>query len=84
MKAYILTIIKNEKAKSKELSKYIESLKAQIALLSEQLTVKDNQINILTAEIEQERKERQTILMELLTLRGQPKITTAAADSKAN
>lgn len=64
---------------------YIETLKAQIALLSEQLNVKDNQINILTTEIEQERKERQTILMELLSLRGQPKITTVtASDTKSN
>lgn len=58
---------------------YIETLKAQLALLSEQLNVKDNQINILTAEIEQERKERQTLLMELLSLRGQAKITTVTA-----
>ena len=64
---------------------YVETLKAQLALLSEQLNVKDNQINILTAEIEQERKERQTILMELLSLRGQPKITTVtASDTKSN
>lgn len=64
-------------------TEYIETLKAQLALLSEQLTVKDSQINTLTAEIEQERKERQTILAELLHLRGQKRIDIKAAPSRS-
>ena len=39
---------------------------------------KDNIIKQLTAEREQERKERQTILAELLSLRGQKRIEVKA------
>ena len=57
----------------------IEDLKSHIETLKEQLTVKDTQINVLTGEIEQDRKERQTLLLELVDLRGRTKLTTAAA-----
>lgn len=76
---------------------YINSLKSQIETLTSQLNAKDNQIqqlhdNIisLTAEREQERKERQTILAELLELRQpkvielkEPEVKTAAEQPKA-
>lgn len=64
---------------------YIQSLLVQIAelradkaFLQSQLTAKDETIKALTAEREQERKERQTILAELLQLRGQKAINVKA------
>ena len=64
----------------------IEDLKRYIERQDEQLKVKDTQINQLATEIEESRKERaqltkerQTLLLELLSLRGQSKITTAAS-----
>ena len=56
----------------------LDDLRADKSFLQSQLTEKDNQIKALTAEIEQERKERQTILAELLALRGQKKIEVKA------
>ena len=60
--------------------------KRYIERQDEQLKVKDTQINQLATEIEESRKEReqltkerQTLLLELLSLRGQSKITTAAS-----
>lgn len=55
-----------------------EFLQSQLVAKDNQLTEKDNQIKTLTAEIEQERKERQTILAELLQLRGQKRIEVKA------
>lgn len=59
-------------------TEYIESLKAQIEdlkadkqFLQDRLAAAEHDRDVLT-------KERQTILAELLSLRGQPKITTAA------
>lgn len=64
-------------------TEYIETLKQQIAdlkadkqFLQDRLAAAERDRDILT-------KERQTILAELLSLRGQPKITTVkAADTK--
>ena len=68
-----------------ELRAQIDELKEDKAFLQSQLTAKDTQlsekdntIKALTAEREQERKERQTILAELLQLRGQKAINVKA------
>ena len=68
-----------------ELRAQIDGLRADKAFLQSQLTAKDTQlsekdntIKALTAEREQERKERQTILAELLQLRGQKAINVKA------
>ena len=61
-----------------ELRAQIDGLKEDKAFLKSQLTEKDNIIKQLTAEREQERKERQTILAELLQLRGQKAINVKA------
>lgn len=68
-----------------ELKAQIDGLGADKAFLQSQLTAKDTQlsekdntIKALTAEREQERKERQTILAELLQLRGQKAINVKA------
>lgn len=58
---------------------YIESLKQQIETLTNQIAVKDNQIQILTEQAEKDRLERQTILAQLLDLKQQTKVITVNA-----
>lgn len=66
-----------------ELRAQIAELKADKSFFMTQLKEKDSIISALTAEREQERKERQTILAELLHLRGQKRIEIKAAPSRS-
>lgn len=61
-----------------ELKEDKEFLKAQLAAKDDIIKQLNANIAALTAEREQERKERQTILAELLALRGQKKIEVKA------
>ena len=65
-------------------TEYIETLKQQIEDLKADKQFLQNRLAAAEAERDNLTKERQTILAELLSLRGQPKITTAAADTKQN
>ena len=66
------------KIQIEDLKSQIENLKSDKQFLQDRLTVAEHNNDVLT-------KERQTILAELLSLRGQSKITTAAsaAETKA-
>lgn len=71
-------IIKELKAQIDDLKKDKTFLQSQLTAKDNQLSEQDNTIKALTAEREQERKERQTILAELLQLRGQKAINVKA------
>lgn len=60
-------------------TEYIETLKQQIEDLKADKQFLQNRLAAAEAERDNLTKERQTILAELLSLRGQPKITTTTA-----
>ena len=65
-------------------TEYIETLKQQIEDLKADKQFLQNRLEAAEAERDNLTKERQTILAELLSLRGQPKITTAAETKPAS